>query len=119
LIEGKFVAIAFPIELGKSWQYEFKTSGANGDTSQVRKAKAASWEEVRVPAGTFKALKIVHDGSWARVEIGRHFSGVVTETTWYSPEVKRLIKREYLDRTPGGGIWDHSVTELVSFELKN
>ena len=119
IVDGKFVMIAFPIDAGKSWEYEYKIRAANGfETTHERKAKVEGWEEVRVPAGSFKALKIVHDGRWTRIEVDRKYSGVLTDTIWYSPEVKRFVKREYQDRTGGGRTWDHTMFELVSFELK-
>jgi len=119
MVDGKFVTIAFPIEVGKTWEYEYKTRAPNGfETSHQRKAKVEGWEEVRVPAGNFKVLRIVHDGRWTRTETNRTYSGVVTDTLWYSPEVRRFVKREYQDRTSGGRTWDHSMFELVSFELK-
>ena len=54
IIEGKVVLLAFPLEVGKTWDYEYRTPSpydANGTTYKVT-AKVEKWEDVKTPAGT-------------------------------------------------------------------
>ena len=119
ILEGKYVAFAFPLDAGKTWEYEYKYSATDGNppgTWSV-KVKAEGWEEVRVPAGTFKAMKVVHEGRWSRMFGGYSISGTSIETFWYVPEVKWFAKREYYVRRSGGIVDSNIRNELVSREL--
>jgi len=74
----------FPLFIGKKWSYNTESGGAN----YVNQFKAEAVEEVRTPAGTFKAYKIYHK----QTEMSRMTSGWVRY--WYSPVVRWWIKRE-------------------------
>jgi len=118
ILEGKYVAFAFPLDAGKTWEYEYKYPNAEGPPATwSTKAKVEGWEEVRVPAGTFKAIKVVHEGRWSRVAGGYSISGTAIETFWYVPEIKWFAKREFLNRRAGGIVYDNIRNELVSREL--
>ncbi len=70
-----------PLWVGKSYpaNYYFKRYG--GWSGQVRtKVKIEGWETVTVPAGTFKALKIVQGN--------KHFKS----TNWYVPALSSMVK---------------------------
>lgn len=119
MTEGKYVTFAFPLEVGKTWEFEYSTKAANGDSlSQKRTAKVESWEDVVVPAGQFKALKVVHSGQYTRRTPTGSSSGIVSEVLWYAPNVKRFVKREYRDTTGAGQTWDHVRDELIEYEVK-
>lgn len=119
IYEGKRIDFNFPLDIGKTWEYEFKTKGTGSTLfKNTRKAKVESWEDIRVPAGTFKALKIVHNGYWTRYDVGGTFHGAVTETFWYSPETKWWVKYEYQDRTPANEIWTQTRVELTEIQVK-
>jgi hypothetical protein len=119
IVEGKYVAFAFPLDAGKTWEYEYKYAPDDGQPSGTwsAKAKAEGWEEVRVPAGMFKALKVVHEGRWSRPYAGYSISGTSIITLWYAPEVKGLVKREAYIRRSNGIVQVNTRTELVSLEL--
>ena len=78
----------FPLEIGKEAETE-KTTTQYSDGSQVgdptvttEKYKIDSKETITVTAGTFSCWKIImYDGA-----------GNVTETVWYSDQVKSLVK---------------------------
>ena len=59
----------FPMSVGKTWDLEFTDDHPNNKShkSETRKLKyrVVGWEDVEVPAGKFKALKIEADGSWS------------------------------------------------------
>lgn len=119
MTEGRYVAFAFPLEVGKTWEFEYSTKTANGDSvTEKRTAKVESWEDVVVPAGQFKALKVVHSGNYTRSTATGSWSGAVSEVLWYAPNVKRFIKREYRDTTGSGQTWDHVRDELIEYEVK-
>jgi hypothetical protein len=84
----------FPLEAGKSWV----DSGQAIDPDTGRKtpvkvfAKALAWEEVTVPAGKFRALKVrrliaPEDGDATRSPT------TVTLIDWYAPQVSGTVRR--------------------------
>ena len=69
------------------------------------------WEDVEVPAGKFRALKIEHNGTYK----GSCGTGVKQHWYWHVPAVKRHVKYEqHVFERPGG---DMTVGELIV--LKN
>jgi len=75
----------WPVDVGQSWKYELPVKAG----IQVWEARAEGWEEVDVPAGKFRALKVVRElisdpgGGKAR-----------TATVWFAPEAKVIVKRQ-------------------------
>ncbi len=119
VVDGRVVTLAFPLFVGKTWQYEYTVVEPNGSrTLQTRDAKVETWEVVHVPAGMFNALKVVVDGRWRGHVRDAVYTGKVTETLWYAPDAKRWIKREVISRTPEGGVTDQSRDELVRVALE-
>ena len=117
IVEGKELSFDFPLEVGKTWKFDYKArrdDGSGGTTYRVD-AKVDGWEEVEVPAGKFKALKVTHSSAYSTVTGGQTFNGQLLKTYWYSPEAKRVVKHDYIDRSNGG---DRTRTELVEYEVK-
>ena len=84
----------FPLYVGRKWNYTHSSSkykqGTTGEVSVIDSTvKVVSYEQVKVPAGTFWAFKIEENRS-VRGASGRGYY----VTTWYSPEVKNSIKSE-------------------------
>ena len=119
VVEGQYMAFAFPLGAGKTWEYEYKYTPGDGEPTATwsAKAKVEGWEEVRVPAGAFKALKVVHEGRWSRPYGGYSISGTSIITLWYAPEVKGIVKREAYIRRANGTVQTNTRTELVSLDL--
>jgi len=118
-IEGKYVTFAFPLELGKTWEFEYSTKSANGDVVvHKRTARAETWENVEVPAGKFHALKVIHSGTYTRITRTGSFSGNVSEVFWYAPEVKRFIKREFRDTVGHARTHDQVRDELTGYRVR-
>ena len=117
IVEGKEVRFDFPLEVSKTWKYDYKTrrNDGNGFTTFRVDAKVEGWENVEVPAGKFKALKVTHTSAYSSETGGQTYSGQVLKTYWYSPEVKQEVKYEYLERANGG---DRGRIELVEYEVK-
>jgi hypothetical protein len=97
--QGRRVTFAFPLEIGKTWEFEYAGKRDNGTrVTHQRVARVEAWEDVEVPVGKFKALKVVHTGRFeVHPTIGPASSGNVTEVLWYVPAVKSFVKREYRD----------------------
>jgi hypothetical protein len=94
-------ALAWPLEVGK-WG-----TGQGGAVRFHNKPLAASahtltwsvdaFEDVTVPAGTFKALRIVQTMAGA----GSSISNIANLTAWYAPSLQQLVK---LDATLGSNM---------------
>jgi len=75
------------------------------------------WEEVTVPAGTFKALRIDVAGR-------RNLGGSVVPVTarfvykaWYVPEVRRYVKMQHQSWSANGALYASDLVELASYKL--
>jgi hypothetical protein len=139
---------AFPLELGKKWEVKYTEANPNrqhlSETFQTGYA-VVGWEDVEVPAGKFKALKIEAEGNWTAVvapanqvaaqalntpdssavllqsnRVTTHtVSGRTYEAFWYVPSIKRFVKsvEEYYNSK---GIRSERYTnELVSDKLSS
>jgi hypothetical protein len=95
-IEGGL--LRFPLAIGgtyqAAWQMRRPRAGAF-HARHERNVKVVGWEEVSVPAGKFRALKIEAEGSWRRLDRGT--SDWARNTVWYSPQVRRWVKSLYED----------------------
>jgi hypothetical protein len=101
----------FPLYPGKTWvsDFDWEQRGAAPVKGKGEdRGKAIGWEEVTVPAGTFRALK---------VEVTSRFFGKggmadeATATFWYSPKVNRFVKFDYRSFYEG-----EMVAELVKYQ---
>jgi hypothetical protein len=107
--------IRYPLSLGDKWKYEYSISRSDGGTMLLQyEATADSWEDVSVPAGTFRALKIVHAGRYTM----QGGSSTVRETFWYAPSVKNFVKWEHQSRGFSGGPFDNFQRELTEFKVQ-
>ncbi len=95
--------LRFPLHPGDthdaSYNVRFPRQGAY-EVMHQRHIKVMGWEDVKVPAGTFRALRVESEGSWRRVDSG--FAGGAKEVMWYSPQVKRYVKWTFDNWTPRG-----------------
>jgi hypothetical protein len=97
---------AWPLTVGKTWvtQYSVTVHASDARMPLRREFKVDGYEDVTVPAGTFKAWKV----SW------KDSSGE-TETRWLSPEQGIATVKRHVERPPshpqGPGVLD---AELLS-----
>lgn len=139
----------FPLTVGKKWELEFTEDRPNDKVKLAKRKylyRVIGWEEVKVAAGTFKALKIEADGEWyneflptsavagSRLEAGVAGSSVVMQSRnpttpdpvtgkfykaiWYAPEVKREVKSVEESFSASGGLGNRTSTELDSFQVQ-
>ncbi len=109
--------LQWPLEVGK--KYAAESEWTNTSTSQKGfneyKATVESYEDVTVPAGTFKAYKVVLKGFWNRRDTQFNGSGRSTQTLWYAPDAKRWVKWVSEDRSSNGQIFNDDVAELLKY----
>ena len=113
--------LQFPLKPGKSWEMKFTENNPNSEFKSYETKltyTVIGWEEVSVPAGKFKALKIEVDGRWknerepstdtfrgtrtsqggttnltqSRKSGPTTFSGKLYRIYWYVPEAKTYVK---------------------------
>lgn len=109
-------ALSFPLELGKRWRYAsdwvFKAKGSKGSTTV--EVTVVGHEKVKVPAGEFDAFKLFAKGGLSGTSpINSQYAGETTETYWYAPMARAIVKsvrhNPYLGTTS---------VELVEFRLQ-
>ena len=81
------VTLSLPLTAGKSWEWKGKFNGMNDGTFNFN---AETMEDVSVPAGKFKAFKVVMKGI---LEIGGGKKAETEMTQWYAQDVG-LVKTE-------------------------
>lgn len=85
-------ALQFPLAPGKSWSGNYSgytdDDGANWTASRTCQVKG--YEQVKVAAGTFNALRIDCKDDWSSPP----FKGVSSTTSWYAPDVQAVVKAE-------------------------
>ncbi|WP_286542659.1 hypothetical protein [Variovorax fucosicus] len=139
----------FPLRVGKTWEVAVTQEHPTPNVKLLRNKldyKVIGWEEVTVPAGTFKALKIEADGEWYNefertnavassvVQAGTAGGTSIAQTRspttpepltgrfyrafWYVPEAKREIKSVLETINQRGGISQRDTAELESFTVQ-
>jgi hypothetical protein len=90
----------FPLSVGREYPATWENKRPRSGTFHVkheRSVKVVGWEEVEVPAGKFRALKVHAEGTYQRLD--RSNAGWARNTFWYVPAVKRWVKSVYQDAT--------------------
>ncbi len=103
----------FPLYVGKKWEYMVRGK----DTNSVPKDylyiyKVLSFENITVPAGTFKAFKI------EREQRGFTQMSYIRSYRWFSQEVKREVKFQYGSQDGSWRLAGQNY-ELISFKLED
>ncbi|WP_418122782.1 hypothetical protein [Variovorax sp. 160MFSha2.1] len=107
------VLFAWPLSAGKQWNYEYMVPITNSPPATFRMtAEASGWEDVQTAVGKFKALKVVHTGTW---DPGTGAAtGKVTQTYWYAPEVKNYVRSQTEMTGADGAPGLRELTELIA-----
>ncbi len=119
--------LSFPLAAGKTWDVVFDHQIGAVWAHGERHYRAIGWEDVTVPAGRFRALRIDMDGgNWridpphpgqagARPQRAADLS--MTQQSWYVPGVQNVV-REIDDATaPNIASHRHYVMELTGYTL--
>jgi hypothetical protein len=96
--------------------YPVGSSSLPGFTST---AQIQGWEQVTVPAGTFRALRVEMAGNRRLDFFTRDaVAGRFKLTVWYAPEVRRFVRLEHMAWSAyrdAPAQLNHDVVELLSF----
>lgn len=114
---------SFPMRPGSVVEFE-DWPGSSGGALWSENCKRREVERIKVPAGTFDAVRVECDGFWDR---GFGIGGVtrnrgwLSERFWYSSEVGRWVAYEYKDFTTavghdGGALHNQYRHELVNYQ---
>jgi len=109
----------FPLQVGDTYKasYEIIRTNKQVHGRNERLVKVVGWEELQVPAGKFRALKIVSEGRYTRTDVSG--SGTSRNVIWYVPEVKRWVKITLESRpTTGRGAGEFTGEELVGYKIQ-
>jgi hypothetical protein len=109
---------AFPLSPGKTWQQTSQET--NIKTGAVREhtllATVGEWEDISVPAGTFRALNItIHTELLDRTTEQRSTG---TDISWYAPVIRRSVKSEVTSHNFQGQ-QERQVIQLMQYDVKN
>lgn len=114
-MSGQYVPLKFPLAPGKTWSFSYHFQSKPDTLVEVEQtALVTQWEDVTVPAGTFKTLRVEHSGRYKSTQGSQSWQGRITETYWYAPDVGRVVASEYKDTTGRGTTWDQRRDELVA-----
>ena len=99
----------FPLYPGKSWrQTSRETNVKTGATRDFTlSATVGEWENISVPAGTFRAIKITTQSEIVDSVSGQRSTG--TDVSWYAPDVRRSIKSVITSRNMQGDVEDQFI----------
>lgn len=108
----------FPMRVGDTYPYSYETSwrGSPARSRSEGSSKVVGWEEVVVPAGKFRALKIESRGTFQRLDT-RGGSNQRLDL-WYVPEIRRFVKSHYEESQPGRDPDVRRVNELMEFRIQ-
>ncbi len=98
----------WPVDEGKSWTYEVPVAAGK----QVWEVLVKGWEEIQVPAGTFKALKVQREMISAPDARTKR-----TTIVWYSPAAKVNVRVE-IYASSGNTVISNFTRELVSYRVQ-
>ncbi len=109
--------LKFPVRTGSSHRakYRLQNSKTNLGSNYDMTVKVLGWEDVEVPAGKFRALKIEANGNYQRYDIAR--GGGARYVIWYAPQVKRWIKWRSEETDWARQPYIRREEELVKFKL--
>ncbi len=130
---------SFPLYPGKTWEVVYSTKVKSKDPAQAdavvttkRRYKAVQWEDVVVPAGAFRAMRIEQNVEYSKPlaanivtaagDTGAAGQNTIVATTkevaWYAPEVKAAVKFTEEYAKGRGVVAFSSIRELKSSTVK-
>jgi hypothetical protein len=100
--------LQWPLASGARWKVEIPLA----DGVRVWEARVEGWEELDVPAGRFKAIRIVYD-------MVQNPNPLVTgqATWWYAPAVKACIKKSEYGQIEASMSLRRDTRELKSYQV--
>lgn len=99
----------WPLEVGKSWKTQHQVKSANGQAVGMElMQRVEAYEDVTVPAGTFKAFRVTASDSLGNESV-----------SWFSPDLRMFVKRDMVrtERNQQGP--GRRIIELKSRDVPN
>ncbi|HET7032557.1 MAG TPA: hypothetical protein VFJ48_05490 [Casimicrobiaceae bacterium] len=100
--------VQWPLEPGRSWRFERPLAAG----IQVWEAKVSGWEDVEVPAGKFRTIRV-------EIDLVSNPNPLVTWQTriWWSPEAKAFIRKTDHAVYEASVPFRRDTRELTSYQL--
>jgi hypothetical protein len=120
-----YLEVLRPVPAGGRFRVEIRDRACTGQYACRAEGQALGRETVKVPAGTFDAIKILVEHTWTPAQQGGHpqqvaqYNGGRRLFVWYVPKLKRAVK--YQSRPVFGDIPPVETTfdmELESYKLQ-
>jgi hypothetical protein len=118
--------LQFPLRTGATYRLAWEVENPRINMLSgyhQRTVKVVGWEEVVVPAGKFRALKVMSEGTHR--PFGSNYTGPMSDVFWYVPEVKRWVKHVHESSRPRGNVTrrpnaylEKSGEELIDFKVQ-
>lgn len=109
--EPAYERVRYPVVPGSQWEIKYGNSHPQcGQTSSVQHFKALGWEDVTVPAGSYRALRIESEGTW----INSCGNDRMVHRHWVVPGQAVPVRTEELIYA-GGRLYVGNLIELISF----
>jgi len=109
----------FPLQPGNThdarYEVRFPKQGAY-HVRHERRVRVVGWEEVTVPAGRFRALRIESEGTFQRLDTT--LTGTAKDVMWYVPQVKRYVKWTFENANPRGRRLQWWGFELLDYKVQ-
>ncbi|MGH8580556.1 MAG: type II secretion system major pseudopilin GspG [Gammaproteobacteria bacterium] len=107
----------FPLYPGKTWrQTSIEKNIKTGATREFTlSAIVGDWENISVPAGKFRAIKITTQTALLDGASGQRSTG--TDISWYAPDTRRSVKSLVTSRNMEGNAEEQFI-QIVRYELK-
>jgi hypothetical protein len=106
----------FPLYPGKTWQQTSVETNikTNSTREHTLSAIVGDWEEITVPAGTFRAIKITTQTELLDRKTGQKSTGV--DVSWYVPDIRRSVKSSVTTRNFDGN-QERQLIQLIKYDL--
>lgn len=107
----------YPMKIGDKYRMNFtQTWGDKGNAHFSLKINVISWENITVPAGTFKALKVEAWGSYEHPP--NYIPASITYTVWLAPEIKMRAQLLISDERWWNGGSEYHYESLKKFSVE-
>lgn len=103
-----------PIEISGVSGYPNESAGS-GLSNWEPTAQVHDWEQVTVPAGSFRAVRVEVRGKRDRALYGPVVANRFSLSVWLAPDVKRIVKLEHKVWGNNGAPMANDVLELLSY----
>ena len=101
----------FPLQIGKTWSYAqtYYPRGGGPMIVEQHRREVVACEVIQTPAGAFRAF---------RIRDSKPDDPLISYDSWYTPMLKQVVKREYVQGAPRPMTADDPAVELIRYRVK-